>query len=248
LIERISTGIQGFDELIEGGLPKGSITLIAGTPGTGKSIFCAQILYNNAIKGKRCLYLNLEQDNGRLENQMQQFGWNLNKVKNNLTIISISPSDINLLDFVLKETQKNKYELIAIDSLDSISETLTEIEETNKLSMEKIVETVVPTMLDTKTIGRLKLKKIFNAISKTGATALLIAERIEGQEGITRDTISEFMCDGIIVMYYLGVGALDFRSMKIIKLRMTNHFKDYILFNITQKGIEIMEDPLKKKN
>ncbi|MDD5148397.1 MAG: ATPase domain-containing protein, partial [Candidatus ainarchaeum sp.] len=49
MVERIPTGIKGFDELIEGGLPKGSVTLVAGTPGTGKSIFCSQIAYNNAL-------------------------------------------------------------------------------------------------------------------------------------------------------------------------------------------------------
>ena len=51
------------------------VIIVTGTPGTGKSILCSQILYNNALKGKKCLYLNLEQNEGRLENQMKQFGW-----------------------------------------------------------------------------------------------------------------------------------------------------------------------------
>ena len=44
-IERIKTGIHGLDEIIEGGIPKNSVTLVSGPPGGGKTIFCYQFLY-----------------------------------------------------------------------------------------------------------------------------------------------------------------------------------------------------------
>jgi len=56
------TGIKGFDELVQGGFPEGSSTLITGSPGTGKSIFGLQYIYNGAVKYKeRGLYLTFEQ-------------------------------------------------------------------------------------------------------------------------------------------------------------------------------------------
>ena len=119
MVERIQTYVPGLDGLVDGGFPKGAIILISGTPGTGKSILCSQILYNNALKGKKCLYLNLEQNDGRLESQMAQFDWDASKTS--LKIVSIDSSDPKIVDYVLKEVQNTKYDLIALDSLDSIS-------------------------------------------------------------------------------------------------------------------------------
>ena len=129
MVERISTGIPGLDSLIEGGFPKRSINLVAGTPGTGKSIFCAQILYNNALKGKKCLYLNLEQNEGLLENQMLQFGCDIKKVSKNLKIVAVDSSDQDIVGSVLEQLQGTNYDLIALDSLDSISSTPMESED-----------------------------------------------------------------------------------------------------------------------
>jgi circadian clock protein KaiC len=59
-MERISTGVEGLDSMIGGGLPKSSITLISGPPGGGKSIFCFQFLYEGAKNGEKCLFLTMD--------------------------------------------------------------------------------------------------------------------------------------------------------------------------------------------
>lgn len=237
MADRVQTGIAGMDKLIEGGLPKGSITLISGTPGTGKSIFCSQILYTNALKGKKCLYLNLEQNEGRLDNQMMQFGWNPEKAKKNLKIIAVDSSNPEMIRFILGAIQETNYDMIALDSLDSISSTPFDAEKLGKLGFEKIAENVIPTPMDAPTIGRMKLKKIFTAIAKSKATALVTSERVEGAQGISRDTISEFLCDGIIVL--TAYNALDTRKLEIAKLRNTKHTLKQQSMEITGNGIVI---------
>jgi KaiC/GvpD/RAD55 family RecA-like ATPase len=59
-LERVKTGIKGLDELLLGGFPKESITLISGPPGSGKSIFCYQFIAKGIEEGDKCLYLTLD--------------------------------------------------------------------------------------------------------------------------------------------------------------------------------------------
>ncbi|RLG02986.1 MAG: KaiC domain-containing protein, partial [Thaumarchaeota archaeon] len=51
-MERVVTGIPGFDEILHGGIPRRNVVLLAGGPGTGKSIFGYQYLYNGLKKGE----------------------------------------------------------------------------------------------------------------------------------------------------------------------------------------------------
>ena len=60
--ETIPTGVPGFDELV-GGLPKGGLVILAGGPGTGKTMFSASFLYWGAVKyGEKGMYVSLSED------------------------------------------------------------------------------------------------------------------------------------------------------------------------------------------
>ena len=75
-LERVSTGIPGLDEIICGGYPKGSITLVSGPPGGGKSIFCFQFLYEGIKNGDKCLLLTLDKKVEGILIQATQLGFN----------------------------------------------------------------------------------------------------------------------------------------------------------------------------
>jgi len=247
MVSRISTGINGFDKLIDGGFPIGSISLVAGTPGTGKSIFCAEIAYNNAIKGKKSLYLDLEQKKDQLNHQLEDFGFSQKKAKDNFKVVTIDSSDPSLIDTISNEISKTKYDIIVVDSIESIVHSSAVMGKNKDMSLEQIQDAVFPTVMDTKAIGRLKLRKLFSNLVTTNATVFIVGEKVEGSQGLSRDTISEFLCDNIISMNYFGMGAIDFRSLQIRKMRRSKHEKGYVLFDITNKGLEIIDDPLKKK-
>jgi circadian clock protein KaiC len=56
-LERLTTGSAAFDRILDGGFPARSVNIIAGEPGTGKSLFALQMLFHNAHLGKKGLYL-----------------------------------------------------------------------------------------------------------------------------------------------------------------------------------------------
>ena len=75
LREYVKTGIEGFDKLLEKGIPKGASVLISGGTGSGKTIMGLQILANAAKKGKKSLYMSFEESEDRLKEHMEDFGW-----------------------------------------------------------------------------------------------------------------------------------------------------------------------------
>ena len=56
LVERLSSGSAEFDCILGGGFPTGSVSVIAGDPGTGKTVFTLQMMFHLARQGRRCLY------------------------------------------------------------------------------------------------------------------------------------------------------------------------------------------------
>lgn len=90
ITEKVRTGIEGLDKMLNGGLYPGSIMLIAGAPGTGKSTAALQFIAQGAAKGEKCLYISFEEPAEQLVRQSDGFGWNIGEhVKTgNVTIYS----------------------------------------------------------------------------------------------------------------------------------------------------------------
>ena len=76
-MNRVATGIPGFDELVEGGLPEGRAFLVSGGTGTGKTIFATQFLINGAKMNEPGVYLTLDERPDLIREDMLRFGWNL---------------------------------------------------------------------------------------------------------------------------------------------------------------------------
>jgi circadian clock protein KaiC len=85
----------------------------------------------------------------------------------------------------------------------------------------------------------MRLKEIFDALAASGATVLLTSERVEGGMGISRDTISEFLCDGIIILKSLAIGKTFNRTLQIAKMRLTDSDCSIKSFSITKTGVEL---------
>ena len=76
----IETGIPGFDELV-GGLPKGELVIVAGGPGTGKTMFSAGFLYWGAVKhGEKGVYISLAEDKETFMRNMKRVGYDLSLI------------------------------------------------------------------------------------------------------------------------------------------------------------------------
>lgn len=122
---RVPTGIPGFDELIQGGFPYKSPILIAGGPGTGKTIFAMQFLINGASKyNDKGLYVSFEQTREEIVEQSKQFGWDIDKLEKDgkikLMIIDVEEITEKIIEDLKKAIEKEGIKRLVIDSLSTL--------------------------------------------------------------------------------------------------------------------------------
>jgi KaiC/GvpD/RAD55 family RecA-like ATPase len=169
-LERIKTGIPGFDELIQGGIPKGFNVLITGPPGAGKSIFSMQYLYNGALAGDPGLYLSLDSPKKNMIEQASQFGWDFEKLENEnlISFFSIPPdrTRLNLFDMIEDIVAQTKAKRLAFDSLATLMISIDQFAiPVSRLNQEKDVKqdlTITPST-STKKVNPLDYELLPNA-------------------------------------------------------------------------------------
>src|SRR5919202_5983631 len=90
--KRISTGIAGFDGILDGGYASNRVHLIEGQPGTGKTTLALQFLLDGAANGERCLYITLSESQRELEGVAESHHWPLQGV----SIFEYTPTEESL--------------------------------------------------------------------------------------------------------------------------------------------------------
>ncbi len=218
---RVPSGIAGLDELMEGGFEEGSINLLTGKTGTGKSIFSAQFLYNGARKYKeKGLYITTGDTIKNIKKQSTKLGWDLENLEKDgaLKIIEVEPYDIEkLLENMSVSKEMAQAKRIVIDSL----------------SMFELY------MQDPYKI-RKNLFSILQKLRDMGKTVLVVAEVPEESKNLSRTGVIEFMVDSIILLQYLGIAKYK-RSLMIRKMRLTDHSTEIHPFEIGTNGIKIVK-------
>jgi KaiC/GvpD/RAD55 family RecA-like ATPase len=220
MVVRVKTGITGLDSLMQGGLVQGSVYLVTGGTGCGKTIFGCQYLWYGLQKGETCVYVTLEEDPVDIREDVRSFGWDFEKFekKKLCKIVYIDPvSTNNINTTILNEIEKVKARRLVIDS-------------TALMGM----------MLEKESVIRRRIFGIINALkTHDGCTSIIITEIPEGTKKLSRFGVEEFVVDGVIVLNYLGIGEEYNRSLIIRKMRKTDHGKDVYPFEIGSRGIVV---------
>lgn len=225
VVERVSTGVEGLDVLLQGGFPKNYTIMVSGAPGTGKTILSMQFLYAGAKKGEKSLYIVFEQSVEDLVVQTELFGWDVRPLINSgvLKIVSMSIENTHLED-IINEISRGGYKRVVVDSLSAILLHPVAWKDMDiPYTLSGNLEEMIPDPKNPMIASRVLLNKILSEIKKLGCTTIIISELTEGSKGLSRDTISEFLVDGIITMHYTSSGSLPGRHIMIRKMRATKH-------------------------
>src|SRR3954462_3628711 len=80
-IEKLLTGIEGFDLVTNGGLPIGRSTLLCGTAGSAKTVLAMQFLVEGALRGEHGVLVTFEEAPADLRRNVRGFGWDVAKLE-----------------------------------------------------------------------------------------------------------------------------------------------------------------------
>ena len=241
---RCKTGIEGFDKLIEDGFEEGAAILFTGSPGTGKSIFAMEFIYNGAAKFKeKGLYVTFEQRAEEIKEQAKQFGWDFDKLEKQGTakIIAIPVREITqqTAGSIIAMCKKEKVRRLVIDSLSTLAINAPIYAAQQGMSVKDVMAENV--FFSPPIIGDTIVKRfIYNFIDDLKAlektTKFLVSESFD--TGVNpENSLAEFLCDAVIHVSFESMGGAYSRSLLVRKMRETKHDEDIHPVEIAKSGV-----------
>ena len=238
---RTNTGINGLDDLLNGGFPSGSITLVSGTPGTGKTIVCFQYIEAGIKNGENCLYLTSDEPVPNLLNDARKLGFDFQSAIDNeqLKFMYLDIDRHNIHKEMEEEIKTGKYDRVVMDSLSPLTETpIWMVNNGNEVipSSNSMTTTTLP--IDSIQATRIHLRRLIGILKEDKCTSMVTTEIPEGSRDLSRDSISEFLVDGILVLDLDTT--MDRRKLTIRKMRGTKHTLKPHEIGIGEQGISLL--------
>jgi len=232
-IEKLQTGIAGFDEVTEGGLPKERTTLVAGTAGSGKTVLAAQFLAEGIRRGgEPGVFVTFEESPEDIRRNILSLGWNVVdwEAQNQWAFVDASPKEGDeivvlgqydlggLLARISSAVKRTNAKRVVMDSLGAIF-----------------------SRFDNSSIIRKELFRIASTLKGMGVTSIMTAERREEYGDISRFGVEEFVADNVIILRNVLEEEKRRRTLEILKFRGTNHHKGEFPFTIIpRQGIVVI--------
>lgn len=234
-VEKLATGIPGFDEIAQGGLPRGRATLLAGTSGSAKTVFAAQFLAEGVKRGESAVFVTHEEPPTDIRPNLLSLGWDIGRWE--------QEGRWAFVDAVPQPTGtalvSGQYDLGAL--LARVGDAV------RRVSARRLVIDSVGTLFDSlpeAEIVRAELHRVIEALRGLGVTALITAERIEEYGAVSRHGVEEFVSDNVLILRNVLDRGQRHRTLEVVKFRGTDHRKGEHPFTVMPgSGVELLISP-----
>ncbi len=223
MVERVKSGVEGLDGLVEGGFLRGDVVLLAGNTGSGKTIFSVEFICRGATKYKeKGIFATFEEDASTLKRNMLGLGYDLEKLEREgkikvLDLEAIKGSGMSAnIDFILNSLRQMDAKRLVIDSLTAFLSACQE-----------------------KFEYRMLMHLFYKILKKLGCTTIMTCSVPAGLNTLGLG-IEEFIADSVISLESMVLnGQLKTRFL-IRKMRGTNHSRKYHEVVIDKTGLKIV--------
>ena len=227
-LPKCPTGIKGFDQITEGGLPKNRTTLICGSAGSGKTLLGIDFVIKGAINyNEPGVFMSFEETEDELYNDVASLNLDLQGLVSQKKILleyvllerrDIQESDFNLEGLLIRLEH-------AIDSIGA------------KRVVLDSIESLFAGLTDSG-ILRLEIKRLFRWLKEKQVTAIVTGE--PGQGTYTRHGLEEYISDCIIFLDNRVNEQISIRRIRVIKYRGSNHGTNEYPFVIDKNGLSVI--------
>jgi len=229
-MERMETGIPGYDELLGGGFFKGSVNVVSGGTGTGKTVFGGEFIYNGIKAGKKgMIVLTSEETESMRREWHTSFGWDFWDLEES--------GDVVFVDVADPELRLQKTVEIAPDELIKSFRKLLE-NKINDINPDLIFIDSVEALflaIDSKYRLRSLVDAVFDVLRKAPATCLVVTGTIFGV-----NEVIEYSADSITNIGMVRVGNNLQRSVHVVKHRGSAIINQVRVLQISNDGISVL--------
>jgi circadian clock protein KaiC len=228
-LPKAPSGIQGLDEITEGGLPRGRPTLVCGSAGCGKTLLAVEFLVRGATEyGEPGVFMSFEETSQELAQNVRSLGFDLDQLGKQKKVV---------VDFV--RVERNEIEETGEYDLEGLFVRLGHAIDT--IGAKRVVLDTIETLfsgLSNEAVLRTELRRLFRWLKDKGVTAIITGERGEGQ--LTRQGLEEYVSDCVILLDHRVIDQVSTRRLRIVKYRGTTHGTNEYPFLIDEDGFTVL--------
>jgi len=224
-IAKVATQIQGLDDILHGGLPEGRTTLLAGGPGTGKSVLGLEFIYRGAMSGNPGIFLTFEETAESMRQNALTFGWDLESLEQEGR-------------FFLLEGRLDPHVVLAGDV--SLKGLLAVIEgKAKEMTANRIVIDAIDMLMRLFDEPKRQQNEIFALnrwLKDQSMTALLTTKNLKDTDSIEYDYL-DFMADCVIYLDQRISEQVTTKRLQVLKYRGSGYGANEFPFLISENGV-----------
>lgn len=228
-LPKAPTGISGFDEVTNGGLPAGRPTLVCGSAGCGKSLFGVEFLIRGATQfGEPGVLMTFEETADDIRKNVASLGFDVEKLvaqkKLYIDYVKVERGEID---------ENGEYDLEGIFVRLAHAIAIT--------GAKRVVLDTIETLFSgfsNQAILRSELRRLFGWLKERGLTTVITGERGDG--ALTRQGLEEYVSDCVILLDHRVTGQISTRRMRVVKYRGSTHGTNEYPFLIDAEGISVL--------
>ena len=228
-LDRAPTGISGLDQITGGGLPRGRVTLIAGSAGAGKTLLGLQFLVAGARDyGEPGVLLTFEESAAKVADNVRSLGFDLDELQRDGLLA--------VLSFQVEPT-----EIVAAGEFDFEPLFVILDDAITRVGAKRVVLDTIEVLFGAfgaDSIVRAELSRLARWLEERGVTAIVTGERGEGT--ITRHGIEEYVSDCVIVLDHRVREEISTRRLRVVKYRGSAHGTNEYPFFISARGFVVL--------
>lgn len=224
-LKRVSTGIEGLDEMLSGGLVSGSIAAIIGAYGTGKTTFSLEFVWDGLVRGETAIYISPEESEESILEFMAMKGWDIEPYWNtSFFVLKLDPTNFNR----------------SINAIRNELPSLIQEFSATRLVFDPI--SLFEDLFESDSARRHEMYKFVELLRDQHCTMVMTSETARDNPLSSRHNLIEYLADTVVVLRYVRPDehALVYLAVEVVKMRHSPHSREIRPYEIGSNRVEVL--------